>query len=115
VNLKHSFFAAQAVLEDMKAAKAWRPTRQASPVCSVSPARWRVYGPRVNAVAPGWIMTQRQIEKWLTPEGEEKPMRRQCLKRKLVPDEIAKFVVFLASDEASACTSQHDVVDGGWV
>jgi NAD(P)-dependent dehydrogenase (short-subunit alcohol dehydrogenase family) len=41
-------------------------------------------------------------------------MRRQCLERKLVPDEIAKCVVFLASDEASACTSQHYVVDGGW-
>jgi hypothetical protein len=41
--------------------------------------------------------------------------RRQCLKRKIVLDEIAKFTVFLASDEASACTSQHYVVDGGWM
>ncbi len=38
---------------------------------------------RVNAIAPGWIMTQRQIEKWLTPEGEAELMQRQCLKRKL--------------------------------
>src|ERR1700754_2256571 len=76
----------------------------------------RDYGPdniRVNAVAPGWIMTQRQIEKWLTPEAEKDLMKNQCLKRKLVPDEIAKVVVFLASDEASACTSQHYIVDGG--
>jgi NAD(P)-dependent dehydrogenase (short-subunit alcohol dehydrogenase family) len=42
-------------------------------------------------------------------------MRRQCLKRKLMPEEIAKFTVFLASDEASACTNQQYVVDGGWV
>src|SRR5437870_2586429 len=72
------------------------------------------YGIRVNALAPGWIMTQRQLEKWLTSEGEAEIMARQCLKRKLQPIEVAKFVVFLASDEASACTSQHYVVDGGW-
>ena len=42
-------------------------------------------------------------------------MQRQCLKRKLVPADIAKFTVFLASDEAGACTNQQYVVDGGWV
>jgi D-xylose 1-dehydrogenase len=136
VNLKHSFFAAQAVLPDMKAAKAgaiinfssisWMSgqggmaayTASKSGMLGLTRSLARDYGPyniRVNAVAPGWIMTERQIEKWLTPEGEQELMRRQCLKRKLVPDEIAKFVVFLASDEASACTSQHYVVDGGWV
>jgi len=135
VNLKHCFFAAQAVLPDMKAAKAgaiinfssisWIAgqggmaayTASKSGMLGLTRSLARDYGSyniRVNAVAPGWIMTQRQIEKWLTPEGEEELMRRQCLKRKLVPDEIAKFVVFLASDEASACTSQHYVVDGGW-
>jgi len=136
VNLKHSFFAAQAVLPDMKAAQAgaiinfssisWMAgqggmaayTASKSGMLGLTRSLARDYGPdniRVNAVAPGWIMTQRQIEKWLTPEGEEELMSRQCLKRKLIPDEIAKFVVFLASDEASACTSQHYVVDGGWV
>ena len=136
VNLKHSFFAAQAVLPDMKAANAgaivnfssisWMAgqggmaayTASKSAMLGLTRSLARDYGPyniRVNAIAPGWIMTQRQIEKWLTPEGEQELMRRQCLKRKLVPDEVAKFVVFLASDEASACTSQHYVVDGGWV
>ncbi len=136
VNLKHSFFAAQAVLPDMKAANAgaivnfssisWMAgqggmaayTASKSGMLGLTRSLARDYGPyniRVNAVAPGWIMTERQIEKWLTPEGEDELMRRQCLKRKLIPDEIAKFVVFLASDEASACTSQHYVVDGGWV
>ena len=135
INLKHCFFAAQAVLPDMKAAKAgvivnfssisWIAgqggmaayTASKSGMLGLTRSLARDYGPdniRVNSVAPGWIMTQRQIEKWLTPEGEQELMRRQCLKRKLVPDEIAKFVVFLASDEASACTSQHYVVDGGW-
>jgi D-xylose 1-dehydrogenase len=136
VNLKHSFFAAQAVLPDMKAANAgaiinfgsisWMAgqggmaayTAAKSGMLGLTRSLARDYGSyniRVNAIAPGWIMTERQIDKWLTPEGEQELMRRQCLKRKLVPDEIAKFVVFLASDEASACTSQHYVVDGGWV
>ena len=74
-----------------------------------------VHGIRVNAVAPGWIMTQRQLEKWVTPETEKDMYARQCLKRKLEPAEVAKFVVFLASEEASACTNQHYIVDGGWV
>jgi NAD(P)-dependent dehydrogenase (short-subunit alcohol dehydrogenase family) len=73
------------------------------------------FGIRVNAVAPGWIMTQRQLDQWMTPEGEAEMMARQCLKRKLQPCDVAKFVVFLASEEASACTNQQYVVDGGWV
>jgi D-xylose 1-dehydrogenase len=136
VNLKHQFFAAQAVLPDMKAANegvivnfgsvSWMVgqggmaayTAAKSAVLGLTRSLARDYGPwniRVNAVAPGWIMTERQVEKWLTPEGEAELMRRQCLKRRLVPDEIARFTVFLASEEASACTNQHYVVDGGWV
>ena len=135
VNLKHQFFAAQAVLPDMKAAQggaivnfgsvSWMVgqggmaayTAAKSAVLGLTRSLARDYGPyniRVNAIAPGWIMTQRQIEKWLTPEGEAELMQRQCLKRKLVPDEIAKVTLFMASDEASACTNQQYVVDGGW-
>src|SRR3954468_10840873 len=135
VNLKHQFFAAQAVLPDMKAANAgsiinfgsvsWivgqggmaAYTASKSAVLGLTRSLARDYGSfniRVNAIAPGWIMTQRQVEKWLTPESERELMQRQCLKRKLVPDEIAKVVLFLASDEASACTNQQYVVDGGW-
>lgn len=136
VNLKHQFFMAQAVLPDMKAARqgviinfgstSWvvgqggmaAYTASKSAVLGLTRSLARDYGAyniRVNAIAPGWIMTERQIEKWLTPAGEAELMQRQCLKRKLVPDELAKFTVFLASDEASACTSQHYIVDGGWV
>ena len=135
VNLKHQFFAAQAVLPDMKAAGAgsivnfgstsWMAgqggmaayTAAKSAVLGLTRSLARDYGPhgiRVNAIAPGWIMTERQVALWLTPEGEAELMRRQCLKRKLVPDEVARFTVFLASEEASACTAQHYVVDGGW-
>ena len=50
-----------------------------------------------------------------TPEGEAGLMKAQCLKRKLYPDDVAKVVVFLASEEAGACTSQQFIVDGGRV
>ncbi len=72
-------------------------------------------GIRVNSIVPGWIMTERQIKLWLSPAGEAELMRRQCLKRKLVPDDIARVALFLASDEASAITAQSYIVDGGWV
>ena len=136
VNLKHQFFCAQAVLPDMKAAQSgaiinfgstsWMVgqggmaayTAAKSAVLGLTRSLARDFGPyniRVNAIAPGWIMTQRQIDLWLTPEGEKELMDRQCLKRKLYPEDIARFTVFLASEEASACTNQHYVVDGGWV
>ncbi len=70
---------------------------------------------RVNSVVPGWTMTERQIEKWLTPESEKELMKNQCLKRKLVPADIARAVLFFSSDESSACTNQSYIVDGGWI
>lgn len=136
VNLKHKFFAAQAVIPDMKAAgggsivnfgstswmigqggmAAYTAAKSAILGLTRSLARdFGTFGIRVNAIAPGWIMTQRQIDLWLTPESEKELMQRQCIKRKLVPDDIAKFTVFLASDDAGACTNQQYVVDGGWV
>jgi NAD(P)-dependent dehydrogenase (short-subunit alcohol dehydrogenase family) len=135
VNLKHQFFASQAVLPDMKAANAgaiinfgsvsWIAGQGGMAAYTASKSGVmltrslaRDYGPyniRVNAIAPGWIMTERQLEKWMTPAGEVELQQRQCLKRRLVPDEVAKVAVFMASDEASACTAQHYIVDGGWV
>ena len=58
---------------------------------------------------------ERQITKWLSPEGEQELLRRQCIKRKLVPEDIARVVLFLASDDSGACTNQSYIVDGGWV
>ena len=60
-------------------------------------------------------MTERQISMWLTEESEKELMQRQCVKRKLVPDDIARFVLFMAFDDASACSNQTYIVDGGWV
>jgi NAD(P)-dependent dehydrogenase (short-subunit alcohol dehydrogenase family) len=136
VNLKHQFFAAQAVLPDMQAARtgvvinfgsiSWMIgqggmaayTASKSAILGLTRSLARDYGPfniRVNSIAPGWIMTQRQIDKWLTPEALKELEQRQCLKRKIMPDEVARFTVFLASEEASACTNQQYVVDGGWI
>ncbi len=136
VNLKHQFFAAQAVLPDMVAAgggaiinfgsTSWMAgqggmaayTAAKSAVLGLTRSLARDFGPhniRVNAIAPGWIMTERQKALWLTPESDAELMRRQCLKRHLQPDEIARTVLFFASEEAGACTAQHYVVDGGWV
>lgn len=135
VNLKHSFFAAQAVLPDMKlhgggvivnfSSISWMTgsggmavyTAAKSAMLGLSRSLARDYGPsniRVNSVAPGWVRTARQVQKWITPDGEARMLQAQCLKRWLVPEDIARFVVFLSSEEAAACTGQHYVIDGGW-
>jgi D-xylose 1-dehydrogenase len=134
VNLKHQFFAAQAVLPDMKAAGggaivnfgsgSWMVgqggmvayTAAKSAVLRQTRSLARDYGRyniRVNAIAPGWILTERQRKLWMTPEGYQRLLDTQCLKRELDGDDIARVVLFLASDEAGAITSQHYVVDGG--
>ena len=69
---------------------------------------------RINTVTPGWVMTQRQIDLWLDAEGEKELARNQCLPDRVQPDDIANMVLFLASDEARACTAQEFVVDAGW-
>lgn len=135
VNLKHQFFAAQAVLPDMKATgkgaivnlgscswiigqggmAAYTASKSAVLGLTRSLARdFGEFGVRVNAIAPGWIMTERQLELWVTPETEKSIYENQCLKRRLVPDDIARVVVFMSSDDAGAITNQHHIVDGGW-
>lgn len=78
----------------------------------------REFGPdriRVNALAPGWVMTPKQLEKWVTPEGLAAHLARQCLPDTLNPDDIAGGVLFLASDASRAMTGQALVIDGGVV
>ena len=136
VNLRHQFFAAQAVHPMMRAAgggsvinmgsTSWMVgqggmaayTAAKSAVLGLTRSLARDWGPdkiRVSSIAPGWIMTERQMALWLTPEGERELMTRQCLKRKLIPDDIARVVLFFASDESGAMTKQSYIVDGGWV
>lgn len=70
---------------------------------------------RVNAILPGAILTERQKQLWFTPEYEAEILKNQALKRMLQPDEVARLVLFLASDDSAAITSQSYVIDGGWV
>ena len=70
---------------------------------------------RMNALAPGWAMTRKQLDKWVTPEAMAENMKRQCLPDKLVPDDIAGGVLFLASRSSRAMTGQALVIDGGVV
>ena len=69
---------------------------------------------RVNTVTPGWVMTQRQIDLWLDEAGEAEILRAQCLQGKLMPEDIAAMVLFLAADDSKMCTGQDFVVDAGW-
>jgi NAD(P)-dependent dehydrogenase (short-subunit alcohol dehydrogenase family) len=66
-------------------------------------------------VLPGAVRTERQVKLWYTPEYIERIMASQCLKGFVEPDDIARMVAFLASDDARMCTSQTYVVDGGWI
>jgi len=70
---------------------------------------------RVNAVLPGAIVTEKQKNLWYTPEYKAEIMASQALKRDILPDDVARLVLFLAADDSSAITNQSYVVDGGWV
>ncbi len=72
-------------------------------------------GIRVNAVLPGAIVTEKQKRLWYTPEYKAEIMASQALKRDILPDDVARLVLFLAADDSSAITNQSYVVDGGWV
>lgn len=136
VNLRHQFFAAQAVRPLMKQAGGGSIVNFGSitwlvgdPDCpayvtakaaigGLTRALARELGPeriRVNCILPGWVMTERQIKLWLTPEGEKQISERQCLPDRLYAPDIARMVLFLASDDSRMCTSQSFIVDGGWV
>jgi NAD(P)-dependent dehydrogenase (short-subunit alcohol dehydrogenase family) len=136
VNLKHQFFAIQAVAPGMIAAGkgaivnfgsiSWRIGLGGMPAYTASKAgiealtrsfardlgKHRI---RVNAVLPGWVMTERQLALWVDEEAERMIDERQCLPDRIQPDDIARMVLFLASDDSRMCTSQCFIVDGGWL
>lgn len=69
---------------------------------------------RVNTLLPGWVMTERQLKLWVTPEAEKEIEAGQCIPDRLMPHDIAEMALFLASDAAKMCTAQEFTVDGGW-
>jgi NAD(P)-dependent dehydrogenase (short-subunit alcohol dehydrogenase family) len=133
-NLRHQFFAIQAVAPGMREAGggsivnfgsiSWHTLQGGMPAYTTAKAAVegltkgmaRDLGPagiRVNCVIPGWIMTRRQIELWLTPEAEANLLRSQCLKSKLLPADVSRMVLWLAADDSRMCTGQLWVVDAG--
>jgi NAD(P)-dependent dehydrogenase (short-subunit alcohol dehydrogenase family) len=135
VNLRHQFFCAQAVVPDMKRAGggaivnmtsgSWVIGSKGLPVYVAAKAATyglvrglaRDLGPfniRINSIAPGWILTERQLQLWWSKEAEERLMEDQCLKRRLGPDDMARVVLFYCSDESSSITNQNIIADAGW-
>ena len=136
VNLRHQVFAAQAVRPQMRdsgggsivnlGSITWMVgdgdciayVTAKSAINGLTRGLARELGPeriRVNCVMPGWIMTRRQLDLWVTPEGNRQIDERQCLADRLYPPDIARMVLFLAADDSRMCTSQNYIVDGGWV
>ena len=136
INLKHQFFMAQAVAPSMREAKrgsiinigsiAWViPSKNVpvyvtakSAIVGMTRALAHEFGEdevRVNCVMPGAILTERQKQLWFTEEYEREILAHQSLKRMILPEEVARLVMFLAADDSSAITNQSYVVDGGWV
>src|SRR5690606_3539521 len=136
VNLKQQVYATQAVLPDMKQSGggsiinmgsiSWVVGEPDLPLYTAAKAGVngltrslaRKLGPhniRVNCVMPGWIMTERQETLWLTPAGEQELLRKQALKEKLYPPDVARMVLWLAADDSRRCTGQAFIVDGGWI
>lgn len=74
---------------------------------------WGEENIRVNAISPGWVATERQLALWLTPEAEAEWMKDVALKRRIMPEDVARLALFLASDESALITGQNFVIDGG--
>ena len=68
---------------------------------------------RVNAILPGWVVTERQLDNWLTPEAEADWMQQVALKKRLQPSEVANLALFLAADDSRMITGQSFTIDGG--
>ena len=136
INQRPMFFTCQAVFEGMKrqgggsiinvSSISWHMKSGGYPVYATTKAAVvgltrglaRDYGAhniRVNTVTPGWVMTQRQIELWVDEAAEVEIKKSQCLPSKLMPQDIAAMVLFLASDDGAMCSSQEFIVDAGWV
>jgi NAD(P)-dependent dehydrogenase (short-subunit alcohol dehydrogenase family) len=136
VNLRAQFFAAQAVAPGMAAVGTGSVINMGSIIWHAKFARSSGYatakaaiegltrslardlgpdGIRVNCVVPGWVMTDRQLRDWVTPEAEREIDRSQCLPQRLQPADVARLTLWLAADDSRMCTAQRWVVDGGWI
>jgi len=136
VNLKHQFFMAQAVIPAMQKAQRGSIINMSSISWVIPSTHVPVYvtakaaivgmtrtlahelggcNIRVNCVMPGAILTERQQRLWYTEAYKAEILANQALKRMLYPEEVARLILFLASDDSAAITNQSCVIDGGWV
>ncbi|WP_159997986.1 SDR family NAD(P)-dependent oxidoreductase [Roseomonas sp. 18066] len=135
VNMRPVFFAAQAVIPMMQRAGggsivnfgsvSWKLRQGGMPAYTMAKASMqgltrglaRDFGKqniRVNTLVPGWVMTERQLTLWVTPDAERRIDEGQALAGRVYPEHIAEMALFLASDASSMCSAQEFVVDGGW-
>lgn len=134
INQRPAFFAIQSVVPGMKrlgggsiinlGSTGWQTKDAAYPCYAIAKSSVNGLtrgmaaglGPhriRINTVSPGWVMTERQIQLWFDEAGERKLRENQCLPDFLQGEDIARMVLFLASDDAWMCTAQEFKVDGG--
>ncbi|HET6555019.1 MAG TPA: SDR family oxidoreductase [Dyella sp.] len=136
INLRHQYFATQAVREDMRAlgggsviclgSTGWMKKNAGYPMYAMAKAA--VHGLvngvarelghdriRINALVPGWVITEKQRRLWLDDDGKAEIARVQCLPGYLMADDLARAALFLAADDSRMCTGQDFIVDGGWV
>ena len=135
INLRPMFFAAQAVVPQMRelgggaiinfGSICWRIGTPELPIYATAKAAIHglsrslardlgVDGIRVNTLSPGCVMTERQLRLWVTPETQEVILANQYLKSLIQPEHIAQFALFLAADDSALCTAQEIIVDAGW-
>ena len=136
INLSHQYFTSRIVLAGMKMRRAGTIINMSSttplvgagnmPAYSAAKAGiiglsrgiardYGAYGIRCNVVAPGWIMTERQLRLWYNEAAGERLIERQCLKEKLYPEDIAEVIMFLASCASASITGQTIVADAGYL
>jgi NAD(P)-dependent dehydrogenase (short-subunit alcohol dehydrogenase family) len=136
VNLKHQFFMSQGVIPGMRKTGRGSIINMGSITWAVASTNVPVYATakaagvgmtktlarevgkdniRVNCVMPGAVLTERQERLWLTDEYKAKILEAQALKRLILPEEVARLILFLASDDSSAITNQSYIIDGGWI
>lgn len=135
VNLRHQYFATQAVLPDMRSlgggsviclgSTGWMRRNPGYPMYAMAKAavhgmvnglarelgRERI---RINTLVPGWVITEKQQRLWLDESGKAAIEREQCMPGYLLAEDLARAALFLAADDSRMCTGQDFIVDGGW-
>jgi D-xylose 1-dehydrogenase len=136
INQRPAFFAIQAVVPGMKrrgggsivnlGSSGWQLKQGGYPCYAIAKssvngltrglaAPLGAHRIRVNTVTPGWVMTERQLKLNLDAKSEQALREAQCLPDLLQGEDIARMVLFLASDDGAMCSAQEFKVDGGWM